>query len=133
MTRFEEGRHYCRNPRCKMKMPHPVENDRSAFCCRGCYQQFYRTRCLICEEPIARQNESTRICGKRKCRAALQAGHGLGRYYVPRTRTKASKKPVNTAPAGAPADGRGIEWAIAVNRTRIRGPRYVLDGELPTP
>jgi len=36
-------RHYCRNPRCRSKLPDPVENTREAFCCRGCYRQFYRS------------------------------------------------------------------------------------------
>jgi hypothetical protein len=34
-------RHFCRNPRCRAKMRTPVENPHAAFCCRGCFKQFY--------------------------------------------------------------------------------------------
>jgi hypothetical protein len=53
-------RHRCRNPRCKLKLPAPVENEHHAFCCRGCYVSFYRSRCLVCEAPIRRRNERQR-------------------------------------------------------------------------
>jgi hypothetical protein len=47
-----EARHYCRNPKCRSKLPSPVTNLREAFCCRGCHTAFYRTRCRACEGPI---------------------------------------------------------------------------------
>jgi hypothetical protein len=46
------ARHFCRNPRCRSKLPAPVENHHHAFCCRGCHAQFYRARCLVCERDI---------------------------------------------------------------------------------
>jgi hypothetical protein len=49
--------------------------------CRGCYDQFYWTRCRVCEEPIERVNEGKKlICGKRRCRNAFRQRLGLGRY-----------------------------------------------------
>jgi hypothetical protein len=57
----EAPRHYCRNPRCRMKLKAPVENERHAFCCTGCYTQFYRSRCLVCEERLRRKNEQQRF------------------------------------------------------------------------
>jgi hypothetical protein len=33
-------RHHCRNPRCRSKLPAPVESVRKAFCCRGCHSAF---------------------------------------------------------------------------------------------
>jgi hypothetical protein len=30
-------KHYCRNPRCRSRLPEPVENEHRAFCTRGCY------------------------------------------------------------------------------------------------
>jgi hypothetical protein len=39
-------RHRCRNPKCRGKLKTPVENERDAFCTRGCYTSFYRHRCL---------------------------------------------------------------------------------------
>jgi hypothetical protein len=47
-----ELRHYCRNPRCRMKLPAPVENTHRAFCTRGCYESFYRNRCRVCERNL---------------------------------------------------------------------------------
>jgi hypothetical protein len=63
-----------------MKLTEPVSNEREAFCCRGCYRSFYRHRCLICEQPMERKTERQLVCGKRKCRNALAARCGLGRY-----------------------------------------------------
>lgn len=66
-------RHYCRNPRCRSKLPTPVSNPREAFCTKGCHSSFYRNRCLICEGAMVRKAEHQLICGKRRCRNALQA------------------------------------------------------------
>jgi hypothetical protein len=63
-------RHRCRNPRCRMKLPAPVENEHHAFCCRGCHSSFYRPRCLVCEEPMRRKRERQRLkSGHRRCEA----------------------------------------------------------------
>jgi hypothetical protein len=72
MTEFATDlRRRCRNPKCRLKLPEPVSNEREAFCCRGCYRSFYRHRCLICEQPMERKTERQLVCGKRKCRNAL--------------------------------------------------------------
>src|SRR6266576_3403052 len=47
-------RHYCRNSRCRTKLREPVENEHAAFCCRGCFEQFYRSRCAVCERDLSR-------------------------------------------------------------------------------
>jgi hypothetical protein len=74
-------RRYCRNPRCRSKLPAPVSNRREAFCTRGCHNSFYRHRCLICERPIEQPKRGRRlICKKAKCRSALRSNYGLGRY-----------------------------------------------------
>ena len=94
MTDFAETamRHYCRNPKCRMKLPAPVSNDREAFCTRGCYQSFYLKRCRVCECPIEQKRDGRRLlCKKPKCRAAWQALGGFGRYAVPSDAAKASK------------------------------------------
>ena len=77
---FEELRHRCRNPRCRSKLLAPVGNPREAFCTRGCHSSFYRKRCLVCEREMERRNERQLVCGKRRCRNALQARQSLGRY-----------------------------------------------------
>jgi hypothetical protein len=73
----------CRNPRCRSKLPEPVSNPREAFCASGCHAQFYRKRCLSCEEPMERRNETQLLCGRRKCiseLASLRAHQMLGKY-----------------------------------------------------
>jgi|SRR6516225_3144491 hypothetical protein len=83
MTEFQaELRHYCRNPRCRSKLPAPVGNPREAFCTRGCHSSFYRKRCLICEREMERRTEHQLVCGKRRCRNGLQARSDLGRYHA---------------------------------------------------
>jgi hypothetical protein len=83
MTDFiTEVRHRCRNPRCRSKLPTPVVNEREAFCARGCHTSFYLHRCLVCERAIEQPKRGRRlICKKAKCKRALQAGLGLGRYH----------------------------------------------------
>jgi hypothetical protein len=61
-------RTYCRNPKCRGKLKIPVENERAAFCCRGCYAAFYRRRCLVCDQLFDRKSEKRRICNRAKCR-----------------------------------------------------------------
>jgi len=64
----DKPRHYCRNLRCRAKLPTPVENEHHAFCCQGCHSSFYRSRCLVCEEPIRRKNERQRFgSGHKTC------------------------------------------------------------------
>jgi len=111
---FEE-RHHCRNPRCRTKLPAPVSNPRDAFCTRGCHASFYRKRCLICECEMERKTERQLICGKRRCRNALQARIGLGRYVA----TSACVSPLENSTKP------GIESGVAGDRVwrHIAGPQ----------
>jgi hypothetical protein len=59
-------RHHCR--RCRLKLKEPVENPRSAFCCRGCYRQFFAKRCLVCEKQIERTAGHQKLCRSVACR-----------------------------------------------------------------
>jgi hypothetical protein len=59
-------RHHCRNLRCRSKLPEPVENPQRAFCCRSCFEQFYRTRCLVCEKP--KHHQRRQLCGHVNCK-----------------------------------------------------------------
>jgi hypothetical protein len=95
----EELRHRCRNPRCRAKLAEPVENKRSAFCCRGCHQQFYTKRCLACEQPMERTAPNKRLCGRRACANEFNAlkAHGILSRYTSGPNPKAdSKKPIKT-------------------------------------
>jgi len=49
MTMTEETatgitRKRCRNPRCRLKLKGPTDNDHKAFCCRGCYEGLWGHR-----------------------------------------------------------------------------------------
>ena len=132
MVEFEQTeRHYCRNPRCRMRLPAPVVNEREAFCTRGCYRAFYRTRCLICEEAMERRTERQQVCGKRRCRSALEAGRGMGRLYTSFAGSRAQGRPYFIEPRRAPEGGRPftIEDALR-NRRGIVGPRRVIAVEV---
>jgi hypothetical protein len=60
-------RHYCRNPRCRMKLPAPVENEHHAFCTRGCFESFYLNRCRVCERDL-RKDGKRGDAGRLYCR-----------------------------------------------------------------
>jgi hypothetical protein len=66
-------RHRCRNPRCGCKLPEPVENPHAAFCTKGCWQQYHRSRCCVCEEPYERKTENQLRCGRRKCASEFRS------------------------------------------------------------
>src|SRR5258708_2214305 len=79
----KEVRHRCRNPRCRSKLPATVSNSQEAFCARGCYNSFYLSHCLICEDPIEQPRRGKRlICKKVKCRSALRSNSCLRRYHT---------------------------------------------------
>ncbi len=68
----ERLRKRCRNLRCRSKLPAPTDNDRAAFCCRGCFDQFHRTKCVVCGGAIQRKTEAQRTCWVPRCRAELR-------------------------------------------------------------
>ena len=115
MTEFvTEVRHYCRNPKCRSKLPKRVSNEGEAFCARGCHTAFYRKRCLVCEGPIERNRDDQKICRKAKCRSAWRARTGFGRYIASSNAKLPSKKPVNKGPKEAPKrDPRSLSWHVA--------------------
>lgn len=81
MLEEQKMRVKCR--RCETKLDQPTSNDRSAFCCRGCFRMFYDKRCLVCEAPMERKSANQQICGKRKCRnhlGAMKGYHGMGKF-----------------------------------------------------
>jgi hypothetical protein len=122
MTDFvAETRHYCRNPRCRSKLPAPVASAREAFCVRGCFNSFYLHRCLVCEGAIEQPKRGRRlICKRAKCRNALQGGVSLGRYHHAQSAklisVKADSVDVLTAPA---TDIAAPAWRI------VAGPELI--------
>jgi hypothetical protein len=139
MTEFTQTlRHYCRNQRCRSKLPSPVSNPRDAFCTRGCHSSFYRKRCLICECEMQRKTEHQLICGKRRCRNALQGRFSLGRYAPPFAVVSPLENPTKPGIKSGVANDRawrivadpevaphcatvgGTEAVEAINRTNAR-------------
>jgi hypothetical protein len=119
MTEFTQTlRHYCRNARCRSKLPSPVSNAREAFCTKGCHSSFYRKRCLICECEMHRKTERQLICGKRRCRKALRARCGLDRYPPSSEGVSPLENPIKM----------GIESSVASDR-----PWRVVAGPEPSP
>jgi hypothetical protein len=128
MTEFaEEGRVYCRNPKCRMKLPKPVTNERNAFCATGCKRQFYRFRCFVCERTMERKTEGALTCGRVKCDSGLKALKERPGYEPPWQAPSRSKMPINSGFYPPAERERGIDWAVAVNSCRIKAPRRVLD------
>jgi hypothetical protein len=130
MTEFAETamRKMCRNPKCRSRLPKPVSNARQAFCTRGCNTQFYRTRCLICEGLMERKTERQLICGKRKCRNALQSRSLPLGQYGSRDVISPSKKPVIKGPKQALKPDRPRPWRLF--RGGIVGPTRATEAEL---
>jgi hypothetical protein len=59
--------HRCRNPRCRVKLSAPAENEHHAFCTRGCYESFHRNRCRVCERDL-RKTGKRGDAGRLYCR-----------------------------------------------------------------
>ena len=68
----QDLRHRCRNPRCRGVLKTSTANPRDAFCCRTCFNSFYRFRCLVCERPFSRKTERRQVCGSPKCRSEFR-------------------------------------------------------------
>ena len=82
-----EPRHRCRY--CRTTLKAPEDNDRQAFCTRGCHSSHYRKRCVVCEAKFERKNEGQKVCGRRLCRNALKSRPEL--YSYARARIDAAK------------------------------------------
>jgi hypothetical protein len=67
-------RQKCRDPKCGGALPVPAEF-RHAFCSRGCYDRFHRTRCRVCSEP----SQNGRLHAK-KCKYAHRQNPELYAY-----------------------------------------------------
>jgi hypothetical protein len=133
LTEFTETalRHMCRNPRCRSKLGAPVSNPREAFCTRGCHSGFYRKRCLICEGQMERKSERQLICGKRRCRNALQARQSLGRYVASDSVVSPTKTSIKSGIKSRGGGGRAFTVEDAIKYSiGLRAPKRVLDVEL---
>jgi hypothetical protein len=65
-------RRRCRHPRCAAKLKQPTDNRLDAFCCVGCFDSYYRSRCFVCERLIAQKTKPRRVCDRQKCRGEFR-------------------------------------------------------------
>jgi hypothetical protein len=110
-------RHYCRNSaHCDDKLKTPVENERDAFCCVRCHDEFYREHCRVCQEPFTSKtgNKAHKtLCDRSRCRADFRANPGAfwGRSYPrPISVKRTPKTSTISKPKMALETGRG--WRI---------------------
>jgi hypothetical protein len=59
MTELKQ-RKFCRDPKCRMKLPKPTANPKEAFSTTG-QTSFYRTHCIACEKPMERRSPSQKM------------------------------------------------------------------------
>jgi hypothetical protein len=64
-------RRRCRNPRCSSKLKRETDRLRDAFCCAGCFEQYYGKVCLVCERPMRPKAAQQRFCSNR-CRSTFR-------------------------------------------------------------
>ena len=105
MTEFTQTlRHYCRNPRCRSKLPSPASDPHKAFCTRGCHSSFYLKRCLVCEgdKPDGSQL-NRRFCRRPRCKAKYQKNRALFDLSVTSGHSRAISAP--DAPRSAQSTG----------------------------
>jgi hypothetical protein len=125
-------RHRCRNPRCRMKLPAPVEIEHHAFCCRGCYERFYRNRCRVCERDLrkaGKRGDASRLYCRPPSRCAAEHRKWPEKYDF-------WAGPVRPPPFGTSdvrsADEMGLKIGPADDRPtahRLRGWWWGGDGE----
>lgn len=111
MVAFTETvRQRCR--KCKGKLASPTSNDREAFCCAGCYRQFYWKRCRACECTITQGSGTQRItCNKPACKSAWRQKVGFGRFLT-RASSVASMASEIAVPQALASAPKPIEWRI---------------------
>jgi hypothetical protein len=106
-------RHHCRNPHCRSKLPAPTENEHHAFCTRGCHTSFYRSRCLVCEDPMRRKREDQKLkSGHRTCGAEYRRYPHV--YDFPAPRVAISNESLRSA------DSTGLKSAHEGDRPPFR-------------
>jgi len=107
---MKELRHYCRNLRCRTKLSEPTDNPKRSFCCRGCFNSFHRSRCVVCESPIRRKTEGQKTCIKANCKAELRR-FPLA-YSWPKTQ-KTGNHPSDAITASETLDFTGSKLALS--------------------
>jgi hypothetical protein len=74
---FTDLLHRCRNPKCRSKLPTPIDNPHKAFCTRGCHSSFYLKRCLVCENEKPSGRSARKFCRRPRCRTEYHKNRDL--------------------------------------------------------
>jgi hypothetical protein len=107
-------RYRCRNPHCRMKLPEPVENEHHAFCTPGCHASFYRSRCLVCEEPLRRKGDRQKFgSGHVVCRTEY---HRFPRAYDHPNRVQTGRPTSIVREGGGSAHSTGLKIGLEGDR-----------------
>ena len=66
-------RNFCRNPACRRRLPHPVDDERAAFCDERCQFRYGQFHCPACGKPLRKTDRQKRkqFCSE-KCRSAYR-------------------------------------------------------------
>jgi len=114
MTEFTQTlRHYCRNPRCRSKLPSPASDPRKAFCTPGCHSSFYLKRCLVCEnDKPAGSTARRKLCRRPKCEGRYRKNSARYSFLGADTTSaaNASRNPIKSGIKSAGLDDR--PWHI---------------------
>src|SRR5262249_25365066 len=120
LERQAPERKRCRNPRCRQKLKHPVDNDHHAFCCRGCFNSFYLNRCRVCEKPLRDKRGGRLYCRPpNKCRAEAKKWP-----HVYEFQSAPVPQAVCTPSESRSAHSTGLKIGIKAERPQHRVLRY---------
>jgi hypothetical protein len=110
-------RQRCRNEQhCRTHLAELVDNHRRAFCCRGCWERFYHSRCVVCEKDIS----TSPITGERRKRLSQR------RYCGRRCKSEAARFPHvfewgGQSPQKGPANSRSADKTGLKNGPETHG------------
>ena len=82
----------CRNARCDEHLKAPTDDRRLAFCSPSCERAYRAFHCTVCDAPTTKRSKKRAVCGRSKCRHALQRyperyGFRLG-HNAPKTASR---------------------------------------------
>lgn len=118
-------RHFCRNKNCRTKLAVPTDNEHRAFCTEGCFNQFYRRRCKVCEKELPREASAQRnCCRSAKCRADFRKfrhSYAFGKVDARSAHLTGLKNPLASVVAGPSLSDFSL-WAATLPAPRPSRP-----------
>src|SRR5262249_55336079 len=125
MTDFTQTlRHYCRNPRCRSKLPSPASDPRKAFCTPGCHSSFYLKRCVVCEnDKPAGSTARRKLCRRPKCEGRYRKNSAHYSFLGADT-TSAANVPRSAQSTGIKSDDFGDRPPHVVAGPKITAAGY---------